>query len=236
MNERKLFWKIFVYRLIKILMTSLLVVIMFFSFSKVCIAPNEVFVDKKFIFKQIREMINNSLSKEVDLYIKKYAPESILSANQLVEICDMFEFDLKLGMAQGHLESHFGTRGRAAETNSVFNVGTYDDGRVLYTYEEPNESIEPYVFLVKNYYLVDSTSVDDLLYDRFVNFKGKRYSTSRSYERKLLKIMDIISQETDIDRLLSQRKDCDDSVRVLMGYPEKRKEIESQYYLTDNNN
>ena len=232
MNEKKSFWKKLVHILKKLLMTTFIFVILFCLWGRVCTAPI-VIIDKIDDLKQIREIINTNLIKEVDSYIKSYAPESMLSAEQLVGLCDMFQFDLKLAMSQAHIESHFGTKGRAVETNSVFNVGTYDNGRIMYTYNEPNESIEPYISLMKNYYLVDTINVDNLLYNKFVNYKGKRYSTSKLYEKKLIEIMDVISNQTDIDRLLSKRQECDSLIKALE--PKKQINVEPQIYFAFNN-
>ena len=56
---------------------------------------------------------------EVENYIKEYAPSSALSALTLVNLCGEYGVDIRLPLAQGHIESHFGTKGTASKTNSV---------------------------------------------------------------------------------------------------------------------
>lgn len=186
-----------------------LIVCLFLLLGKPAAAPNsgipsfnwELYKTKTY------ESATQLLVSQVDAYIKKYAEDSKLSAERLVEICDLYVFDLKLVLAQGHLESHFGTKGKAAKTNSVFNVGTYDDGTILYRYKNPNLSIEPYVQLLKTRYLTrDKTEVDLLQWNKFRDINGKRYASCRSYEQRLTEIISIVSQTTDIDSLTRVRK------------------------------
>lgn len=113
---------------------------------------------------------------------------------------------IRYRLAQGILESHLGTKGIAKTTNSVWN-GTYDDGQILYTYGTPNESIEPYLALLKDKYLMKITSNGDtiqtglhtLLDDRgYKNMHGNRFATARGYENALRKIIIKIDLETSI--------------------------------------
>lgn len=200
----KEFWKKFIYALKKLCMITLLVIIMLSLMIKESIAPS-LQLSETAINERIYNTMTELLVKEVSDYIKTYGPESSVSAERLVEISDLYDMDLELMLAQAHLESHFGTRGLATITNSVFNVGAYDNGKILCTYEEPNESIEPYARLITKYYLVDNKSVDDLLTTKFVNYKGKRYASNKKYEIKLIEIMNLMSQTTRIDDLLSER-------------------------------
>ena len=219
------YWKRFVQIIKKLGMILLISIILFALMTKKSIAPS-VILDEDQKNLLIYNVLTMVLIKEVDSYIKYYGPESNVSAEILVRTCDEYDFDLKLMLAQGQLESHFGTRGLAAITNSVFNVGAFDDGRILYTYEEPNESIEPYVNLIKKYYLVNK-SVNDLLNKRFVNHKGKRYASNRSYERKLRDIISDMSG-TDIDKLLIERQEIGKKINKFVDYI---KPIEPMNYL-----
>jgi flagellum-specific peptidoglycan hydrolase FlgJ len=151
------------------------------------------------------KLITDSLIKEVQYYIDKYAKGSLLDVELLIRLSDLYDIDLRLVLAQGHLESHFGTRGRATKTYSLFNVGSYDDGTVLYQYSNPNYSIEPYMRLLKDKYLVNK-NMADLLNDKFVNTKGKRYATQPTYEKELLKIINLIDNKTSIHNLIQIRK------------------------------
>jgi flagellum-specific peptidoglycan hydrolase FlgJ len=132
------------------------------------------------------------------------APETQLSGAELLALCDEYDMDLFFVLAQGQLESHFGTRGLASKTNSVFNVLAYD-GRTYNQickngkYENPNHSIEPYIKLLKTKYLVNGRTVDDLL-KNFVDVSGHRYASDPKYERTLRSIYRKYSQ---IDSLVN---------------------------------
>ena len=98
------------------------------------------------------------LVDEVQNYINTVAPTSNLRACILVDACEKYNIEVKFALAQGEIESHFGTKGLASKTNSVWNVGAYDDhfySKIMgtYKYSHPNESIEPYLKLLYEKYL-----------------------------------------------------------------------------------
>jgi len=138
--------------------------------------------------------------------IKRYASESALSGELLVSNALKYNLDIVFVLAQGLLESHFGTKGTAIETNSVWNVGSYDNGKNYNYYDHPNESIEPYMQLINERYLMISDTISDndrdlvdLLRNRgYKNKVGKRYATARRYEESLRELMVIIDMETSI--------------------------------------
>lgn len=131
------------------------------------------------------------LTQEVDRIIHFYAPTSKLNAKHLVSCCIQYDIDISFVLAQALLESHFGTRGLASKTNSVWNVGSYDNGVILYTYEDPNESLIPYLQLLKKRYLVNKTTNN--LMDHYVNCNGLRYASSPTYEKALTKVVKTIN-------------------------------------------
>jgi hypothetical protein len=162
--------------------------------------------DKQYV-KMVKEKINNELTIEVDKYIKSIAPESKLSSEFLVKKCLEYNVDIVFVLAQGLLESHFGTKGLSATTNSVWNVGTYDDGQILYSYESPDESLDPYLKLLNERYLINITPNGDTIYkdishltqDKgYINDDGKRYATAEGYENALRKLMINIDSKTSI--------------------------------------
>lgn len=107
--------------------------------------------------------------------------------DNLVLACYMYDYDLPLLLAQLQVESHFGTTDRAKRTNSMFSVGSYDDGRDIVKYKDQDSSIVPYIKLInKNYLLDGKKDVDDLL-QNFVNGAGKRYASNPNYENDLKK-------------------------------------------------
>lgn len=165
----------------------------------------ESYSDASYI-ENVRLVSNQKLINEVDVYMKKIAPSTKLDAIQIVELCNMYNIDIIFVISQGILESHLGTKGMAKTTNSVWNVGTYDNGVIHYTYKDPNESIEPYLKLLRRDYLLKISDGDtiprrigNLLQDRgFVNYEGKRYATATSYENMLRNMMVKVNLESSI--------------------------------------
>ena len=108
--------------------------------------------------------------------------------DNLVEACYKYNYDLPLLLAQLHVESFFGTSERARKTNSMFSVGLYDNGVDAVTYRNQDESIVPYIDLVKRRYLQNGkVSVDQLLRN-YVNESGQRYAKDENYEQMLTSI------------------------------------------------
>jgi flagellum-specific peptidoglycan hydrolase FlgJ len=146
------------------------------------------------------------LANEVDNYIKTVAPTSLVSADYLVEGCKNYNVDLIFVLAQGTLESHFATKGVGGKINSIFNVCVYDNiksGNGVsknYKYLHPDESIEPYLQLLTENYLVDGKTESDLLIN-YVNKHGQRYATYPHYEKQMASIMKRIKTTTKIDSL-----------------------------------
>jgi len=109
-----------------------------------------------------------------------------LSPEALVEASEKYSFDLPFLMAAAHLESCFGATNRAKKTNSVYSVGAYDNGKNIITYAHPNDSIEGYIRLLKNDYLINGKTIEDLLKPGcFVNKNGHRYASKKNYETLL---------------------------------------------------
>ena len=114
-------------------------------------------------------------------------PETLVSAS--------FEtgFDLPFLLAAAHQESCFGATPRAQRTNSVFSVGSYDNGTNTKVYSDPNDSVLDYIDLLKRRYLVNGKTIFDLLKPgAFVNNIGKRYASDMNYENKIRKLRNSI--------------------------------------------
>jgi len=146
----------------------------------------------------VRNRLQEKLVTEVGVYIETMAPTSKVSPETLVEMCQKYNLNIIFVLAQGLLESHFGTRGKSVTTKSVFNVGTYDDGKVAYRYKNVNESIEPYMKLLREEYLVNK-EISQLIKDRgYKDVNGYRFATSVNYEQQLRKLMIDIDMQTPI--------------------------------------
>lgn len=147
----------------------------------------DVYVDRlESKFSAARE----NLALEVDKYIHSVAPTSSVTALNLIDLCAEYNIDLRLALVQGHVESHFGTKGTASRTNSIFNVGAYDGYSAEkqmkngFGYKHPDYSVEPYLKLITSRYLVDGKNEEDLL-NEFVDKNGKRYASCEIYESLL---------------------------------------------------
>ena len=147
------------------------------------------------------------LVDEVQNYINTVAPTSNLRACILVDACEKYNIEVKFALAQGEIESHFGTKGLASKTNSVWNVGAYDDhfySKIMgtYKYSHPNESIEPYLKLLYEKYLTNE--VEEGLLRNFVDHNGNRFASDKNYEERLKYKYKYIGDNTQIDSLTTQ--------------------------------
>ena len=149
----------------------------------------------------------HQLVNEVQNYITTIAPSSNLRGYAIVEECEKYNIDICFVLAQGEIESHFGTKGIAAKINSVFNVGIYDGLSIQeigekYKCDYPNESIEPYLKLLNERYLVNKTEQD--LMKKFVDKDGKRYASNPNYEIMVSERYKFITENTKIVELYNQ--------------------------------
>ena len=151
-------------------------------------------MEKSAYILKVREYSDERLISEVGVYMKSIAPDTKIDPRKLVDLCNKYKIDLTFAIAQGILESHLGTKGLAAQTHSVWNVGAHDNGKIYCRYKDPNESIEPYLKLLREKYLIRLTlkgdtiqrDIKNLVYDKgFVNYAGYRFATSPSYESNL---------------------------------------------------
>lgn len=129
----------------------------------------------------------DTLVDAIDTYIREIAPSSVMNAIAFVDKSDEHNFDLFFALAQAQCESSFSTKGLGHKMNSAFNVKAYDGKGSKYMDKEhhPDESIEPYMKLIKNDYLGSEKTEMDLM-DNFVDLNGKRYATNPDYERMVL--------------------------------------------------
>lgn len=135
-------------------------------------------------------------------YIDSVAPNSGLRALILVENCEKYGIPISFTLAQGEIESHFGTTGLAYRTNSVWNVGAYDSyslSDITHKFSNPNNGVVPYLELLISNYLPNKT-IEDLL-ENFVDINGNRYATDPHYETKLKSKVGYIREHYRIDEL-----------------------------------
>lgn len=146
--------------------------------------------------------VKSDLVDATQNYIDSIAPNSNLRALILVEKCEEYKIPITFVLAQGELESKFGTTGLAYRTNSIWNVGAYDNydiKNIKIKYKNPNDSVEPYLNLLNSNYLNGKTIED--LFDSFTDINGNRYATDKYYESKLKTIHNYILTNHSIDSL-----------------------------------
>ena len=150
--------------------------------------------ENNYVFEVYRENLEldyyrskDVLVDVVDSYIKEVAPSSIMNGIAFVNKCDEYNMNLFFVIAQAQVESAFATKGLGQKMNSAFNVKAYDGkgSKYMDKYHHPDESIEPYIVLIKNDYMGDSKTEMDLM-NNYVNFEGKRYATNPDYEAMML--------------------------------------------------
>ncbi|MBR5297534.1 MAG: glucosaminidase domain-containing protein [Parabacteroides sp.] len=152
----------------------------------------------------------DALVEEIDKYIQTVGPGSSLNGLYLLEACEKYDVDIRFVLSQGHIESHFGTKGIAYKTNSVFNVMSFDGlsaNQIIKAgkgYSHPDHSVEPYLKLLTTKYLVNKTE-EDMFLD-FKNVDGKRYASAKDYEQKLLQIYNNLDSIANITTTYKQYK------------------------------
>lgn len=150
-----------------------------------------------------------SIVDEIESYLYTVAPTNKINAEVFFNLCDRYNVDVRFVLAQGQVESHFATKGTASKTNSIFNVGAYDGHsakrqmRNGFGYKDPNDSIEPYLILLTNNYLIGGKTINDLMCN-YVNHLGMRYASNKRYERMIRNVYNRINNNTNLDILIAE--------------------------------
>jgi flagellum-specific peptidoglycan hydrolase FlgJ len=159
--------------------------------------------------KYIRSKAN--LVDSINKYIITIAPTATLNGSEVLKGCEEYNIDICFALAQGQLESHFATKGVAAKTNSVWNVFSYDNLKaddIIKNgkgYKHPDYSIQPYMELLSEKYLIDGKTEMDLL-DNFVNLNGERYASNPNYEKQLYGIYVKVNEVVNIEAAYQEYK------------------------------
>lgn len=167
--------------------TLLLLVFTLYVFQNQAMAQTDSIHDQK--VKACKEYMEWSMKNQgYDWSTAKLTPEAIVTA------CEENNFDIAFTMAIANLESCFGQTSRAKKTNSVFSVGLYDNGKNKCKYQTQDDSIVPFIELIKNDYLLNGEkTISDLLKPNgFVNASGFRYAKDTKYEMDVKTIMNRI--------------------------------------------
>lgn len=131
--------------------------------------------------KEVEKYMSTALKNQgFSMNSTELKPETLVMASMKKN------FDLPFLMAAAHQESCFGATPRARRTNSVFSVGSYDNGKNVTTYDDPNDSVDDYIDLIQNSYLVNGKTLADLMTPgKFTNGIGKRFASDSGYENKI---------------------------------------------------
>lgn len=146
--------------------------------------------------------------EEMNGFVQSKVENTNMSSLMLLNLCDKYNIDVRLPLSQGLIESHYGTKGLAFKTNSIFNMGAYDGWKYdkilgIYKYAHPNMSIEPYLKTLSRSYLAEDKTEADLL-KNFVNSSGSRYASYKGYESELRLTWAEINSTTRLDSLLRE--------------------------------
>ena len=157
------------------------------------------------------DSIRSELVRQTNAYISQKFPKSKLTGEALVMACEKHDFDICFALAQAEIESGLGTAGKARRTNSPWNVGAWDGRSVQtmnklgYGYSHPDQSIEPYIELVKTKYLGNKRTINDLMV-RYTSLSGHRYASDPNYERSLRSTYRRICAKTTLRELQDSLK------------------------------
>ena len=150
-------------------------------------------IDKKEILK---ENLKNDLTNEVSMYILNNSRHTdTLFVTEISEHIVNRALDNRIDicfiLAQGHLETSFGSLGIGKSKKSIF--GVYKNHRTYI------ECIDYYIYLLRSNYLVNKT--EKQLMNNFVSKNGYRYAEDKKYEYKLKNYYFKVDKSTSISEL-----------------------------------
>ena len=147
--------------------------------------------------ENMKKNLKNDLTKEVRNYIldnSKHTNVSFVTeiSEHIVNRALDNHIDICFILAQGHLETGFGSYGIGKSKKSIF--GVYNKH-----YESYTECVDYYVYLLRKSYLVNKT--EKQLMNNYVNKNGYRYAEDKMYEHKLKKYYSKVNKSTSISEL-----------------------------------
>lgn len=144
-------------------------------------------------------MNQSSIQGFIDEYSDGKSP---ITAQDVMDVSAKYGVPVELILAQGRLESNFGTKGRGARTKNIYNVGNVTAGDTMAkdSTEQKKYSrdmgdwvngLESYADLMLRKYRPADGNWNKLL-EEFVNNDGNRYATDTNYEKTLSSIISSI--------------------------------------------
>lgn len=149
--------------------------------------PLGFFEDDKKKVKTNYPTLKGELSEQdIQGYINaKSKGPSPLSAKDYMEVSAKYDVPVDILLAQGALESNFGTRGMAVGTKNVGNVGNNGNTGKKTQMDSYRDGLEKMASLLSRRYRPEDGDWSSLL-DNFVNDKGYRYAEEEGYEEALM--------------------------------------------------
>lgn len=146
--------------------------------------------------ENLQSNLKSNLVEEVKAYIStnsKHTNPVIISeiSESIVKLALDNHIDICFILAQGHVETHFGSYGIGKSKKSIFGV--------YKRYNSYSECIEHYVTILRRSYLVNKT--EQQLLNNYVNSSGYRYAGNINYEFHLKKCYSRINKITTISKL-----------------------------------
>lgn len=185
-------------------------IIFLISISVLLYLCNLNIVHKPEIMVNMDTVVTRMLEYDINNYFKNNFPKSKISAKEISRVCVKYKLEPLFLLSMAHVESHYGTAGKARRTNSVFNVGAWDDGSTKNRYAAPDSSIEDYAILITENYLNEKT-VDELLKPgSFKSIYGYRYAKEPEYEYHVKFAMKLIKSKSKIKKLAYYYKKVND--------------------------
>ena len=147
----------------------------------------------------LKENLKNDLTNEVSTYIldnSRHTDTSFVTeiSEHIVNRALDNHIDICFILAQGHLETSFGSYGIGKSKKSIFGVYKH--------YNSYTECIDYYVYLLRSNYLVNKTETQ--LMNNYVNKNGYRYAEDKKYEHKLKNYYSKVNKSTSISELQSK--------------------------------
>jgi len=175
-------------------------------------------------FKENMRIEESQIQSFIDAKSGGNAP---ITAKDIIDVSAKYNLPVELILAQGAMESNFGTKGRAARTNNIFNVGNVTSGDTMRKdspeqkaaskeFDSWIEGLDAYASLMSRRYAPDGDWTK--LLDNFVNDEGSRYATAPGYEESLKKMIDEFYNMTSEKSVPSQDGFDSQAARSKYGY------------------
>lgn len=157
----------------------------------------------------------------------KSGGKSPITAKNVIDVSAKYNVPVELILAQGAMESNFGTKGRAARTNNIFNVGNVTAGDTMKkdspeqkaaskSFDSWIDGLDAYASLISRRYAPDGDWTQ--LLDNFVNDEGNRYATAPGYEDSLKSMIEEFYNMAPKKSVSSQNGFDQQAARSKYGY------------------